>query len=146
MNPTAVVFSGTIAAPAEAVFDLLTTLRSFADWLPGCESANAAVPTLGKGTHFRLIVRSRDEPREVELEVIEFAAPTTLGWTELAPRQGAKTFFKLQFAGGSTNLTMKHVSTARGLGGRLRAGRFSRRRVERYFDAMLQNLRRAVGR
>jgi len=143
---TALFFSGTIAAPSEAVFDLLTSPHSYADWLPGCERVSATVPTLGKGSRFRVMVHTREESREVELEVIEFAAPTTLGWAELAPRLGAKTFFKLQFAGGSTNLTMKHVSTARGLGGRLRAGRFSRRRVERYFDAMLQNLRRAVGR
>jgi len=43
------------------------------------------------------------------IEVIEYEPPTTYAWVEIIYRRGSKTFFKLDFQGGTTKITMKCV-------------------------------------
>src|SRR5207247_9562222 len=80
------------------------------------------------------------------IEIIEYERPTSYGWVEIIHRRGAQTFFKLEFHGGSTRITMKQVWTPASWRAWLQ-GQFSRRRnAHKMFDGLLQNLRKALTR
>jgi len=146
MRPASYIFSGTVAAPIETVFALLTDPARMPDWLPGCRAARPSGAGLKKGTRFRLQMQSRLRTRELALEVIEYAEPTTFGWAELGPRSGTKTFFKLQFDGGATGVTMKHIWAPRGFSAWVRGAWRRRRQIQKQFDASLQNVRKLLAR
>ncbi len=143
MGPTTYQFSGAIGARVESVFALLTDPARFPDWLPGCRGAKGSGP-LKKGARFAIQLRTPLRTREIQIEVIEFIPPTTFGWAELGARSGTKTFFKLQFGGGSTAVTMKHIWAPRGIGAWLRGAMFRRRQLEKQFDGALQNFRKIL--
>ena len=118
------------------LFDILTDPARIPAWLPHCHSATADGPLRKKA---RLTLEYGR--RTVEVVLTEFTAPTSLGWTEEKPRNGAQIFFQLAFGGGTTTLTVKEVwpvSGLRGLWGKL----FGRRNAKRRFDGMVQNLRK----
>ena len=118
------------------LFDILTDPARIPAWLPHCHSANAEGPLRKKSR-----VTFEFGRRTVEVILTEFTAPTSLGWTEKKPRNGAQVFFQLDFGGGTTTLTVKEVwptTGIRGLLGKL----FGRRNAQRRFDAMIQNLRK----
>ena len=115
----------------------------------------------------KVLVRSAEKPRDVALgsgiltadpdealstecdiviEVIEYEAPTTYGWVEIIRRRGSKTFFKLQFAGGATHITMKYVWIPATWRAWFLGQFFRRRNAHRTFDGLLQNLRKALTR
>ena len=144
--PTHYTFSGTIAAPIEDVFGLLTDPTSIPEWLPTCHAANTTGDALRKGARFSLHIKTPSRAADVHAEVIDYAHPTTFGWAELAPRRGTKTFFKLQFGGASTHVTMKQVWTPGSWRAWLIGRLFRRRNTHRMFDGLLQNLRKALTR
>ena len=146
MRSSSATFSGTVAAPMELVFALLTDPARIPLWLPGCREASTDSKTLAKNARFTLHLSTANGDRDIRAVVLEYSPPTTFGWAELAPRSDSKTFFKLQFGGGSTEVTMKYVWTARGLGAWLRAVLLRRRQMERVFDGALQNWRKILTR
>src|SRR6266699_3034554 len=131
MGPTTYQFSGAIGARVESVFALLTDPARFPDWLPGCRGAKGSGP-LKKGARFAIQLRTPLRTREIQIEVIEFIPPNT--------------FFKLQFGGGSTAVTMKHIWAPRGIGAWLRGAMFRRRQLEKQFDGALQKFRKILTR
>jgi len=143
MATTKLTFSGAIAAPIEDVFALLTDPKRMPAWFPGCTEVEAQ-GALVKGTKFRLRLQTTRHARDIQAEVVDFAPPTVFGWTEMVPRAGSKTFFRLRFEGGSTGVTMQQISTRRGLLTMVRSALFSRRNAKRQFDQALQNLQRAL--
>jgi len=118
------------------LFDILSDPARIPEWMPHCRAAKCDGPLRKKSR-----VTLEFGRRTIELVITEFTAPTTLGWTERSPRDGAQVFFQLAFGGGTTTLTVKEVwpgSGLRGLLGRL----LGRRNAKKRFDAMVQNLRK----
>jgi uncharacterized protein YndB with AHSA1/START domain len=134
---TSTFLAGDIAAPVDRVFALLVDPRKLPDWLPGCFAVSGS-PMVYKGA--RLLVRFG--PRTTTLEITDFQPPTTFGWAEHGARAGSKTFFQLGFAGGTTALKMKHISTFSSLKAWLRSKLNNRRDPHRQLDQTLQNLRK----
>lgn len=137
MPSSSTVLAGAIAAPVDRVFALLVDPRKFPDWLPGCYAVGGA-PLIYKGA--RLLVRFG--PRTTAFEITDFVPPTTFGWAELGARAGSQTFFQLAFAGATTAIKMKHVSTFSSLKAWLRTKLGNRRDPYRQLDLTLQNLRK----
>jgi uncharacterized protein YndB with AHSA1/START domain len=129
-------FTATIPAPMAELFDILSDPARIPEWMPHCHAAKCDGPLRKKSR-----VTLEFGRRTIELVITAFTAPTTLGWTEVSPRDGAQVFFQLNFGGGTTTLTVKEVwpgSGIRGLWGRL----FGRRNAQQRFDGMIQNLRK----
>jgi len=129
-------FTATIPAPMAELFDILSDPARIPEWMPHCRAAKCDGPLRKKSR-----VTLEFGRRTIELVITAFTAPTTLGWTEHSPRDGAQLFFQLAFGGGTTTLTVKEVwpgSGLRGLLGRL----LGRRNAKKRFDAMVQNLRK----
>src|SRR5213594_3334707 len=101
-----------IGAPIEKVFALLSDPARIPEWLPSAKAAALTGP-MRKGA--RVKVRF-GETRETEFEIVDFSAPNTLGWAERGGRKGYKTFFRLDFAGGATAITIKSVWTPASMG------------------------------
>lgn len=137
MPSTSTFLAGDIAAPMDEVFALLVDPRKIPDWLPGCYGVGGA-PLIYKGA--RLLVRFG--MRTTAFEITDFVPPTTFGWAEHGARAGSKTFFQLGFAGGTTALKMKHISTFSSLKAWLRSKLNNRRNPHRQLDQTLQNLRK----
>jgi uncharacterized protein YndB with AHSA1/START domain len=129
-----------VGAPIEKVFSVLTDPARIPDWLPMCESVEIDGP-VRKGS--RLRVRFSDS-RLTVFEIVDYHAPTTFGWVERGGREGAKTFFHLQFAGGSTALTLKDVWQPPSFMAWLKARLNPKRNTKRQMDRAVQSLRLAV--
>jgi len=140
MTPLKYTHSGTIAAPIDDVFQLLTDPKRIPEWFPSCTDVTAPGPSLTKGTRFTIAIAANRGPREVVAEVIEYAPPTIFGWAEQGPRRNAKTFYRLKFNGASTGISVQYVSTPSGLLGHLRAALLTRRETARLFERSIQNL------
>jgi hypothetical protein len=82
----------------------------------------------------------------VEIEVIDYNPPYTYGWVEIRRRAGSRTFFALQFQGGATKITMKHIWEPKGLRAWLLGQFYRRRNSHQLFDGLLQNLRKVLTR
>ena len=118
------------------LFDLLTDPARIPTWMPHCRAAKCDGPLRKKSR-----VTLEFGRRSIELVIIAFAAPATLGWAETGPRKGAQTFFQLDFGGGTTTLTFKEVWPEGGLKSWLLGNLFRRRNAKKRFDGMIQNLR-----
>lgn len=141
VRPVTATHAGTVVAPIERVFELVADPTRMPEWFPQCSGVTAAPPPNRKGARHRLHF-PRD--RHLEIEIVEYAPPTGYGWLETYRRAGSKTFFALQFQGGSTKITMKYLWQPQSLRTWL-LGQFSRRRnALRTFDALLQNLRKRL--
>jgi len=139
MAPLNATFRATIPAPMERVFELLTSPKTIPDWLPGCKSVEP--PTqLRKGS--RLVVGFGT--RAAEFEVVELTVPSNFGWIERKGRPGNHMYFNLQFSGGSTNLAMKAIWEPRGWRAKLFGGLSRRMDAKRFFEGVVNNLRRIV--
>jgi len=134
-----ITLRATIPAPMDEVFELLTNPTHIPKWLPGCQSVEP--PTqLRKGSRLRVGFGTR----AAEFEIVELTAPSNFGWIERKGRPGNHVYFNLGFGGGSTNLAMKSIWESRGLWSRL-FGELSRRKdAKRFFDGVVNNLRRIV--
>ncbi len=146
MRPVSFTYSGSVGVTIDKVFALLTDPTRMPDWLPGCRSVKPAADPRGKGDRHRVVFERNGKRVEAEIEIIDYQPPTTFGWVEIRRRAGAKTFFKLQFAGGATLITMKYVWAPASWRAWLLGQLFRRRDVHRMFDALLQNLRKALTR
>jgi hypothetical protein len=105
-----------------------------------CESIEVEGP-IRRGS--RLRVRFTDH-RLTVFEVVDFQAPSTFGWVEHGGREGAKTFFRLDFAGGATALTVKDVWRPPSFIAWIKATLFPKRNTKRQMDRAVQSLRLAV--
>jgi uncharacterized protein YndB with AHSA1/START domain len=129
-----------VGAPIDRVFSVLTDPARIPEWLPMCESIEVEGP-IRRGSKIR--VRFTDA-RMTVFEVVDFQAPSTFGWVEHGGREGAKTFFRLDFAGGATALTVKDVWRPPTVMSWLKATLFPKRNTKRQMDRAVQSLRLAV--
>ncbi len=111
MRPIAFTYTGTVGVPIDEVFELLTDPTRMPEWLPSCTAAVPGPKRRGKGDRHRLHFERQGRKTDAVIEVIEYERPTSYGWVEIIHRRGAQTFFKLEFHGGSTRITMKQVWT-----------------------------------
>ena len=146
MRPISLTYSGLVGVPIEEVFELLSDASRMPDWLPNCTAAVPGPTRKGKGDRHRIHFERSGRKADAVIEVIEFVPPTTYAWVEIVHRRGAKTFFKLEFQGGTTRITMKHVWAPSGLRAWLLGHFYRRRSAHRMFDGLLQNLRKALTR
>lgn len=141
MASLSITLRTTIPAPIDEVFELLTNPANIPKWLPGCQSVDP--PTaLRKGSRLRVGFGTR----AAEFEIVELTVPSNFGWIERKGRPGNHVYFSLGFGGGSTKFAMKSIWEAKGLWARL-FGEVSRRKdAKRFFDGVVNNLRRIVTR
>ena len=119
------------------LFDILSDPTRIPEWMPHCRAARCDGPLRKKSR-----VTLEFGRRKIALVITEFTAPTSLGWLEHTPREGAQVFFQLAFGGGTTTLTMKEVWPGSGFKNWLLGTLFRRRRAKKRFDGMVQNLRK----
>lgn len=136
MAAASFTFTAQIPAPMTELFDVLTDPVRIPTWLPHCHAAKSDGPL-----HKKARVTLEFGRRSVEVVITDFTAPTSLGWTEKKPRDGAQVFFQLNFGGGTTTLTVKEVWPASGLRGWI-GKLFGKRNAKKRFDAVVQNLRK----
>jgi len=135
------ILSGAVPAPINRVFALMTDPVQIPDWLPRCSNVVSEGP-LRKGSR----VKVNFNGRATQFEIVDLTAPTTFGWADREARVGSRVFFHLQFSGGQTQLTMKSLWTPQSWRDWLAGKLFRRRSVRKFFDGVLQNLRKLVTR
>jgi uncharacterized protein YndB with AHSA1/START domain len=136
MRPITYTLTTTIPSPVDQVFAALTNPHRMAEWLPAARAVEAVSP-LKKGSRVRVVYDMRD----TEIEVVDFNPPTVFGWAERIGRLNWKTFFRLEFAGASTRLTVQQVWTPPSWGAWLKVKFRQNRNVPSRMDSMVQNLR-----
>lgn len=144
MKPVSFTHSGTVGAPLERVFALLTDPARIPEWLPGCSAVAPKDRPLEQGAKFHFELGG--PTNRVEVEIIDYQPPTAFGWVELRRRAGNKTFFKLQFSGGETRLTIRYVWAPPHFRSWLLGQFYRRRDAWRMFNGTLQNLRKVLTR
>lgn len=146
MRPVSLTYTGTVGVGIEEVFELLTDPTRMAEWLPNCISVVPGPQNRGKGDRHRLHFERSGRKAAAVIEIIEYAPPTGYGWVEIIHRRGSKTFFKLEFQGGTTRITMKCVWMPASWRAWLLGQFYRRRSAHKMFDGLLQNLRKALTR
>ena len=136
MRPITYTMTTTMPATVEQVFQALTDPHQMALWLPAARAVEAVSP-LKKGSRIRVVYDTRD----TEIEVVDFNPSTVFGWAERVGRRQWKTFFRLEFAGAATRLTVQQVWIPPSWGAWLRVKFRSNRNVPARLDSMVQNLR-----
>src|SRR5713101_882791 len=137
MKPASVSLSDSIGAPVERVFELLTDSARLREWYPGCDGVVRRQGGRGKGERWTLRIKTTNRVADLQIEVIDYTPPTSFGWIELAPRAGSKIFFRLEFSGGATRITMKEIWIPKTLRGWVRGKLLRRRNAHRVFDGMI---------
>src|SRR5712692_10433137 len=115
MRPASLTYSGLVGVSIETVFALISDPARMAEWLPNCTAVVPGPTHKGKGDRHRLHFERNGRKADAVIEIIEYRPPTAYGWVEIIYRRGSKTFFKLDFQGGATRITMKHVWVPAGL-------------------------------
>jgi uncharacterized protein YndB with AHSA1/START domain len=146
MRPVSLTYSGLVGVSIQQVFELISDPARMPEWLPNCTSVVPGPGRKGKGDRHRLHFERNGRKADAVIEIIEYVPPTTYGWVEIIYRRGSKTFFKLEFQGGVTRITMKHVWTPSGFRAWLLGQFYRRRNAHQMFDGLLQNLRKALTR
>jgi uncharacterized protein YndB with AHSA1/START domain len=146
MQATSFTYSGTIGAPIDKVFAIISDPTRMPEWLPRCRAVIPAPEIRGKGDRHRIQFEHGVRPRDAVIEIIDYTPPLTFGWVEVYQRRGSKTFFALGFEGGSTKITMKHIWTPANWRSWLLGQFYRRRNARKMFDALLQNLRKVLTR
>ncbi|HEY7192387.1 MAG TPA: SRPBCC family protein [Gemmatimonadales bacterium] len=147
MRPVSFTYSASIPASIERVFDLISDPLRMPTWLPRCVDVKATTnDRVGKGARYKVTFQRETTRQESVIEIIDYSPPHTFGWVEIYDRAGSKTFFGLGFAGGSTKVSLKHIWNPSGFGSWLRGQFYRRRNAHRMFEALINNLRRAVTR
>lgn len=136
MRPITYTLTTTIPEPVEVVFQALTDPHRMAQWLPAARAVEASGP-VRKGSRIRVVYDTRD----TEIEVVDFNPSTVFGWAERVGRRQWKTFFRLEFAGASTRLTVQQVWTPPSWSAWLRVKFRPHRNVPTRLEGMVQNLR-----
>src|SRR5438046_10583635 len=109
MRPVSLTYTGTVGVTIQDVFDLISDASRMPEWLPNCVSTVPGPSNKGRGDRHRIHFERQGRKADAVIEVIEYEPPTTYAWVEIIYRRGSKTFFKLEFQGGPTKLTMKCV-------------------------------------
>ncbi len=104
MRPVSFTYHGTVGVSIDRVFELIADPVRMPEWLPNCTFAVPGPNRKGKGDRHRLHFERNGRKADAVIEIIEYVPPTTYGWVEIIHRRGAKTFFKLEFQGGSTRI------------------------------------------
>ncbi len=146
MRPVSLTYTGTVGVSIQDVFDLIADPSRMAEWLPNCVSVVPGPINRGKGDRHRLHFERQGRKADAVIEVIEYQPPTTYAWVEIIYRRGSKTFFKLDFQGGTTKITMKCVWVPASWRAWLLGQFYRRRSAHKMFDGLLQNLRKALTR
>ncbi len=139
MRPVTRTLIDHVRAPIDRVFALLSDPARMPEWLPGC----SAVETEGPLKHGARL-KARFGTRLTEFEIVDFAPPHAVGWVERGQRWGSKTFFRLDFVGGSTSVTVRDEWTPHSLGAWVQGRLLPKREVQRQLKAILQNLQRLL--
>ena len=134
------VLSGSLPAPLEQVFALLTDPTKLPHWLSGCRSVSPTTP-LKKGARLKIEFARGS----TEFMITDLTPPEIFGWTEQG-RTGLKTLFKLEFAGSTTTVTMRQVWSPKNLRAWFLGSLLRRRSARRMFDTAMVELRRMLGR
>jgi uncharacterized protein YndB with AHSA1/START domain len=137
MRPVHHTLISSVGAPIERVFSLLASAERMAAWLPFCGGVEAKGP-LDKGS--RLKVWFGD--RTTDFEIVDCSAPNTFGWVERGARAGCKTFFRLDWAGSATTVTIRNVWEPASLAAYVKGKLLKKRDAVRQLDHTLQNLRK----
>src|SRR5207253_3953364 len=109
MRPVSLTYTGTVGVSIQDVFDLISDPSRMAEWLPNCLSVVPGPIGKGKGDRHRLHFQRQGRKAGAVIEVIEYQPPAPYAWVEIIFRRGSKTFFKLDFQGGTSKITMKCV-------------------------------------
>jgi uncharacterized protein YndB with AHSA1/START domain len=136
MRSATYTFTTVVPAPVERVFQTLTDPHTMAQWLPAARAVEAVAP-LKKGSRLRVVY----DTREAEIEVVDFNQPSVFGWSERSGRRSWRTFFRLEFAGASTRLTVQVMWHAPSLYAWLKVKLRQSRNITGQMDVMIQNLR-----
>lgn len=139
MRPVSATRVTQLSAPIEKVFALLTDPRAISQWLPGADDVAATGP-LNRGDQINV----RFGNRLVVLEVVDCKAPYTFGWVEREGRRGVKTFFRLDWAGGSTAVTVRDVWEPPSVGAWLHGTIGGKRRPDLQIERIMTGLRVAL--
>lgn len=132
--------SGTLPAPLERVYELLTDPARMPLWLAGCRSVSPTTP-LKQGSKIKVeFARGA-----VEFIITDLFPPASFGWLEQG-RMGLQTIFKLEFAGSMTTVTMRQIWTPKTLKAWVLGNILRRRSARRMFDTAMVELRRLLGR
>jgi uncharacterized protein YndB with AHSA1/START domain len=143
-KPVSFTHSGTVGAPLERVFALLSDAKRLPEWFPGCRTVAPKEQLMRLGARYHLEMSPRKH--RVEIEIVDYQPPRALGWLEHFRRTGNKTFFKLDHQGGATRVTVKLVWHAHSFRSWLLGQFYRRRDATRMFNGTLQNLRQALTR
>jgi len=146
MRPVSLTYTGTVGVTIQDVFDLISDASRMPEWLPNCVSTVPGPTNKGKGDRHRIHFERQGRKADAVIEVIEYEPPTTFAWVEIIFRRGSKTFFKLDFQGGTTKITMKCVWVPASWRAWLLGQFYRRRSAHKMFDGLLQNLRKALTR
>jgi uncharacterized protein YndB with AHSA1/START domain len=146
MRPQSLTYSGLVGVAIDEVFALISDAKRMPEWLPNCTFAVPGPTNRGKGDRHRLHFERNGRKADAVIEIIEYVPPTTYAWVEIVHRRGSKTYFKLEFQGGVTRITMKYVWAPSGFRAWLLGQFYRRRNAHKMFDGLLQNLRKALTR
>ncbi|HXF96820.1 MAG TPA: SRPBCC family protein [Gemmatimonadales bacterium] len=141
-KPVSFLHSGTVGAPVDRVFALLTDPKRLPDWLPGCRTVAPKEQLMRVGARYHLEMGNRGV--RVEIEIVDYQPPRAFGWVEHLRRAGNKTFIKLDYQGGATRVTIKHVWHPQSFRSWLLGQFYRRRDARRMFNGTIQNLRKAL--
>ncbi len=139
MPPVSHTLIDHVRAPIDRVFALLSDPARMPEWLPGCSAVEAEGP-LKYGARFKV----RFGTRLTECEIVDFAPPNRFGWVEGRQRGGSKTFFRLDFVGGSTSVTVRDEWAPHSLSAWVQGRVLGKRNVPRHLRTILQNLQRLL--
>lgn len=143
-KPVSFVHSGLVPAPIDRVFAVLSDPNRFTEWMPGCHEVAPRDQPVKKGAVYHLAIADRNY--RVEIEIVDFSPPNTIGWVEIRRRTGNKVFIALEYHGGVTKFTMKHITNPPSWRAWLNGQFYRRRDAWRTFNRALQNLRKIVTR
>lgn len=142
MRPVTFTHTTTVPAPPERVFEAITDPHKMALWLPSARAVEAPQGPLRKGSRIRVVYDVRD----TEIEVVDMNPPKVFGWAERVGRRDWRTFFRLEFAGSATQLTVTQAWTPPSLLAWFRVRFRPSRNVPAKLGTMVQNLRRVLER
>ena len=137
-KPVSFVHSGSIGAPLDRVFALLSDASRLPEWLPGCRTVAPKEQLMRVGARYHLAMG--EGKHRVEIEIVDYQPPRALGWLEHFRRTGSKTFIKLDYQGGATRVTIKHVWQPHSFRSWLLGQFYRRRDATRMFNGTVQNL------
>ena len=142
MRPVTFTHTTTVPAPPEQVFEAITDPLRMALWLPSARAVEAPEGPLRVGSRIRVVYDARD----TEIEVVDLNPPQVFGWAERVGRRQWRTYFRLEFAGSSTKLTVTQVWNPPSFLAWVKVRFRPSRNVPARLGTMVQNLRTVMAR